>query len=90
MVLEGLTLDVAARPGRQICARRSSTQAPSVYTDLTIKENLRYVVGAPRERVAEVVELAGRGVTLLISSHVMGLSPCSRSSTRCSGWRSAC
>jgi ABC-2 type transport system ATP-binding protein len=38
------------------------TQAPSVYGDLTIAENLRYfarVVGASRDRAAEVVETVG-------------------------------
>jgi ABC-2 type transport system ATP-binding protein len=58
------------------------TQAPSVYEDLSISENLRYfaaVVGVGQERVGEVIHrvgLAGReqqivGSTLLISSHVM-------------------
>ncbi len=38
------------------------TQAPSVYEDLTIEENLRYfaqVMGAPRSDVARVVDEAG-------------------------------
>jgi ABC-2 type transport system ATP-binding protein len=38
------------------------TQAPSVYADLTVEENLRYfatVLGAPRARVSEAVELVG-------------------------------
>lgn len=38
------------------------TQAPSVYKDLTVLENLRYfaaISGAPRERVAEVIETVG-------------------------------
>ena len=40
------------------------TQAPSVYTDLTVGENLRYfadVLGAPRTDPARVVELVGLG-----------------------------
>jgi ABC-2 type transport system ATP-binding protein len=40
------------------------TQAPSVYTDLSIEENLRFfasVVGADRARIAEVVETVGLG-----------------------------
>ncbi len=43
------------------------TQAPSVYADISIEENLRYfaaLLGAPRERIEEVmrtVGLAGRG-----------------------------
>ena len=45
------------------------TQAPAVYTDLTVRENLRYfatVVDAPRgdvERVLAVVDLAGSAQT---------------------------
>lgn len=38
------------------------TQAPSVYTDLTARENLAYfarVVGAPRSRVQEVITMVG-------------------------------
>ena len=38
------------------------TQAPSVYGDITVEENLRYfaaVVGAGRRRIAEVVETVG-------------------------------
>lgn len=40
------------------------TQAPSVYADLSVEENLRFfasVVGAERSRVAEVVEAVGLG-----------------------------
>jgi ABC-2 type transport system ATP-binding protein len=40
------------------------TQAPSVYTDLSIAENLRFfasVVGADKARIAEVVEIVGLG-----------------------------
>jgi ABC-2 type transport system ATP-binding protein len=38
------------------------TQAPSIYSDLTIEENLRYfaaVVGADRERITETIEVVG-------------------------------
>lgn len=38
------------------------TQAPSVYSDLSIEENLRYfaaIVGASRERVAETIRTVG-------------------------------
>ncbi len=38
------------------------TQAPSVYLDLSIEENLRYfaaIVGASRERIAETIETVG-------------------------------
>jgi ABC-2 type transport system ATP-binding protein len=40
------------------------TQAPSVYADLTLRENLRYfarVLGAPDERVAEAIETVDLG-----------------------------
>lgn len=40
------------------------TQAPSVYTDLSIEENLRFfasVVGADKARIGEVVETVGLG-----------------------------
>ena len=38
------------------------TQAPSVYTDLSVEENLRYfaaIVRAPRTRIAEVIQTVG-------------------------------
>jgi len=37
-------------------------QAPSVYADLTVEENLRYfarILGAPRQRIEEVIRLVG-------------------------------
>jgi ABC-2 type transport system ATP-binding protein len=40
------------------------TQAPAVYWDLTVHENLRYfarIVGAPARRVDEAIELVGLG-----------------------------
>lgn len=40
------------------------TQAPSVYADLTVDENLRYfarIVGAKRERIDETISLVGLG-----------------------------
>ncbi len=40
------------------------TQAPSVYADLSVRENLAYfahVLGVPRPRVAEVIERVGLG-----------------------------
>ncbi len=40
------------------------TQAPSVYADLTVRENLRYfadVLGAPQSRVAEAIETVDLG-----------------------------
>lgn len=48
------------------------TQAPSVYSDLSIEENLRFfasVVGADAARVAEVVETVGLGG---FEAHVVG------------------
>ncbi|HZC31607.1 MAG TPA: ABC transporter ATP-binding protein, partial [Gaiellaceae bacterium] len=38
------------------------TQAPSVYADLTVEENLRYfarIVGAPRARIADTIAVVG-------------------------------
>jgi ABC-2 type transport system ATP-binding protein len=38
------------------------TQKPSVYSDLTVEENLRYfcrIIGAPRRRIDEVIDLVG-------------------------------
>jgi ABC-2 type transport system ATP-binding protein len=40
------------------------TQAPSVYADLSVRENLRYfarVLGAPQERVARAIEMVDLG-----------------------------
>ena len=40
------------------------TQAPSVYADLSVRENLRYfarVLGAPKERVDRVIEMVDLG-----------------------------
>ncbi len=40
------------------------TQAPSIYSDLSIEENLRYfaaIVGASGERIAETIETVGLG-----------------------------
>ncbi len=48
------------------------TQAPSVYADLSVEENLRYfaaVVGAGRERIAAVIETVGLGG---LESHLVG------------------
>jgi ABC-2 type transport system ATP-binding protein len=38
------------------------TQAPSVYVDLTVEENLRYfarILGAPHQRIEEVIRIVG-------------------------------
>jgi ABC-2 type transport system ATP-binding protein len=40
------------------------TQAPSVYGDLSVRENLRYfarVIGAPQQRIGEVIETVALG-----------------------------
>jgi ABC-2 type transport system ATP-binding protein len=52
------------------------TQAPSVYADLTVEENLRYfarLLRAPRERIAEVIGLVGlAGQTRQVSGTLSG------------------
>ncbi len=62
-------VDVLGQPAGSPDLRRRigyTTQSPSVYTDLTVHENLVYfstIVGAPRERVDEVlatVDLEGK------------------------------
>ena len=55
-----------SRPARRRCGAGSatSTQAPSVYADLTVRENLRYfaaVLGAPGSDVDRVVGEVGLG-----------------------------
>ncbi len=63
----GGAVTVLGRPAGAPALRREVgyvTQAPSVYTDLSARENLRYfaaVVGADPERIAEVVETVGLG-----------------------------
>ena len=66
-VVAGGTVEVLGRPAGSTELRRSVgyvTQAPSVYTDLTVRENLRYfaaVLGAPADDVERVVEEVGLG-----------------------------
>ena len=66
-VVESGTVEVLGRPAGSKELRRSVgyvTQAPSVYTDLTVRENLRYfaaVLGAPAGDVERVVEEVGLG-----------------------------
>jgi ABC-2 type transport system ATP-binding protein len=52
------------------------TQAPSVYADLTVQENLLYfarILGAPRERIEEVIALVGlRGQTRQVTRTLSG------------------
>jgi ABC-2 type transport system ATP-binding protein len=69
-VVAGGTVEVLGLPAGSKALRRSVgyvTQAPSVYADLTVRENLRYfaaVLGAPASDVDRVVEEVG------LTSHV--------------------
>ncbi len=69
-VVAGGTVDVLGLPAGSARLRRSVgyvTQAPSVYSDLTVRENLRYfaaVLGAPADDVDRVVDEVG------LASHV--------------------
>jgi ABC-2 type transport system ATP-binding protein len=64
-IVAGGTVRVLSQPAGSAALRRQIgyvTQAPSVYGDLTVLENLRYfarVVDASRERVAEVLDSVG-------------------------------
>jgi ABC-2 type transport system ATP-binding protein len=64
-VVAGGTVEVLGHPAGSKALRRSVgyvTQAPSVYEDLTVRENLRYfaaVLGAPSTDVERVVEEVG-------------------------------
>ncbi len=66
-VIAGGTVTVLGQPAGTPSLRRRVayvTQAPSIYGDLTVHENLAYfarVVGAPAARIAEVVELVSLG-----------------------------
>ncbi len=66
-VVAGGTITVLGEPAGTPALRRRVayvTQAPSVYGDLTVHENLAYfarVLGAPDARTAEVVELVSLG-----------------------------
>src|SRR5688572_4042242 len=66
-IIEGGTVEVLGRPAGSKELRRSVgyvTQAPSVYADLTVRENLRYfaaVLGAPSTDVDRVVDEVGLG-----------------------------
>ena len=69
-VVAGGTVEVLGEPAGSKALRRSVgyvTQAPSVYADLTVRENLRYfaaVLGAPSSDVDRVVHEVG------LSTHV--------------------
>jgi ABC-2 type transport system ATP-binding protein len=64
-IIGGGRVEVLGLPAGSASLRRRVgyvTQAPSVYGDLTVVENLRYfsrVLGAPRARVGEVLETVG-------------------------------
>jgi ABC-2 type transport system ATP-binding protein len=64
-IVEGGQVTVLGEPAGTPALRRRVayvTQAPSVYADLTVEENLRYVariLRAPRERIDEVIRLVG-------------------------------
>jgi ABC-2 type transport system ATP-binding protein len=66
-IVEAGDVSVLGRPAGSPENRRRVgyvTQAPSVYGDLTVRENLDYfarVLGAPRERVGEAVETVALG-----------------------------
>jgi ABC-2 type transport system ATP-binding protein len=62
--IAGGSVDVLGQPAGVPELRRRvgyMTQAPSVYSDLTVRENLRYFAGvvAARDRVARVIETVG-------------------------------
>jgi ABC-2 type transport system ATP-binding protein len=64
-IVERGTVTVLGQPaGTHALRRRVAyvTQAPSVYADLTVEENLRYfarILRAPRRRIEEVIHLVG-------------------------------
>jgi ABC-2 type transport system ATP-binding protein len=66
-IIESGTVEVLGQPAGAKALRRSLgyvTQAPSVYADLTVRENLRYfaaVLGAPSTDVDRVVDEVGLG-----------------------------
>jgi ABC-2 type transport system ATP-binding protein len=66
-VMAGGSVDVLGNPAGSASLRRQVgyvTQAPSVYADLTVRENLRYfaaVLDAPRSDVDRVIDEVGLG-----------------------------
>ena len=64
-VIAGGDVRVLGEPGGSASLRARVgyvTQAPSIYSDLTVRENLRYfarILGVPRTRVDEVIETVG-------------------------------
>jgi ABC-2 type transport system ATP-binding protein len=66
IVESGEVTVLGSRAGSPELRRRVGyvTQAPSVYADLSVRENLRYfarVLGAPKERVDRVIEMVDLG-----------------------------
>jgi ABC-2 type transport system ATP-binding protein len=66
IVAAGKVIVLGQAAGAEELRRRVGyvTQAPSVYSDLSIEENLRYfaaIVGASRERIAQTIETVGLG-----------------------------
>lgn len=64
-IVESGTVTVLGLPAGTAALRRRVayvTQAPSIYSDLTVEENLRYfarILGADRDRIAEVIGAVG-------------------------------
>ena len=64
-IVAGGNVRVLGEPAGSPALRRRVgyvTQAPSVYGDLTVRENLRYfggIVGTPRRRIDDVLETVG-------------------------------
>lgn len=64
-IIEGGRVTVLGQPAGTPALRRRVayvTQAPSVYADLTVEENLRYfarILGVPRPRIEDVIRLVG-------------------------------
>jgi len=64
-IVEGGSVEVLGQPAGAAALRRRVayvTQAPSVYGDLTVAENLRYfarILDAPNSRIEEVIGLVG-------------------------------
>jgi ABC-2 type transport system ATP-binding protein len=64
-IVESGTVTVLGEPAGTASLRRRVayvTQAPSVYADLTVAENLRYfarILDAPRQRIDEVIAMVG-------------------------------
>lgn len=75
-IVESGTITVLGRPAGSAALRSRLgyvTQAPSVYGDLTVRENLSYfarVLGVSRARIAEVIETValGRQAEQMVSS----------------------